>query len=162
MGTASEIIVHCVERVADHTRFQMIVCAGVSTSVVNAFLAILICVSLLQGVNTMPRTQKVIKFLVRCFLTTGLLTSFASLSSTLLSTLRPDTLLYLAVEIWIIQLYLNVILTLFNAKKILRKRMEETIELDVTSRLIFGGDDIDEVADRGNINAHAIEPTQTI
>lgn len=40
--------------------------------------------------------------------------------------------------------------------------MEETIELDVTSRLIFGGDDIDEVADRGNINAHAIEPTQTI
>ncbi|KAF9033518.1 hypothetical protein BJ165DRAFT_1598721 [Panaeolus papilionaceus] len=125
------------------TRSRMTVCAGVSTALIDAFLAILMCISLNQGMSTMtmPRTRNVIRVLVRCFLTTGLSTSFAALSSALLFTLRPDTLLYFAVDIWIIQLYVNAILTLFNAKKTLHKRMEETIELDIPSRLLFGGDD---------------------
>ncbi|KAF8970832.1 hypothetical protein BDZ97DRAFT_1788921 [Flammula alnicola] len=83
------------------------------------------------------KSRSVIRFLVMFFIGTGLLTAIAAIATIAVYVSRPSTVLYLGIEFSVPRLYANSILVMFNSKERLRKKMQATTELQLSSKLLF-------------------------
>jgi len=72
------------------------------------------------------------------FVGTGLLTAVASVLTMILYVRHPTTVFYLASVFPMPRLYANSILAMFNAKSRLKKNMEGSQELRISSFIFFG------------------------
>ncbi|KAF9482846.1 hypothetical protein BDN70DRAFT_874430 [Pholiota conissans] len=119
--------------------FQTIVyVAFSSTAVIDSTIAGVLSYLLVKASpGGRARTRNVITFLVLFFVGTGLLTAIMAITTIAVYATRPSTVLYLAIEFAVPRLYANSILAMFNSKARLRKRMEVTTELKLSSMLLF-------------------------
>ncbi|PPQ70118.1 hypothetical protein CVT26_013403 [Gymnopilus dilepis] len=85
------------------------------------------------------RCRDAITYLIIFFLVAGLSTGIAAISSVVLYTLKPSSLLYLGVEFSAPRLYANFVLALFNAKAQLKDKLDASVDLQLPSHLLFGG-----------------------
>jgi len=81
--------------------------------------------------------MELVRSLVLYFVGTGFLTAVAAVLALSLYIARPNTFLYLSVELSIIRLYANAILAFFNWRSGLRQKTEESVELQI-SLILFG------------------------
>ncbi|KAF8158554.1 hypothetical protein B0H34DRAFT_709352, partial [Crassisporium funariophilum] len=119
--------------------FQPIVYLGkASVASIDCTIAVIMSVILFKSGTKSKRSGDVIRSLVLYFVGTGVLTAIAAIVALALYIFRPDTLLYLSIDLIIIRLYANSVLALFNAKTRLRDKMNATLELNIPSALLFG------------------------
>ncbi|KAF8814496.1 hypothetical protein BYT27DRAFT_7249992 [Phlegmacium glaucopus] len=109
-----------------------------STALLDCTIAAAMCVILYKSNGGTRRTESVVETLIQYFIATGLLTSFAAIMCIALYVVQPTSLLYLSMEFSMTRLYANSILAMFNARRQLRERMEESLELKLPSNVLFG------------------------
>jgi len=120
--------------------FQNIIYLGLgSTASIDCGIAAIMSAVLHHSSRmTSKRSIELIKSLVVYFVGTGFLTAIAAVLAMSLYIARPNTLLYLSIEFSIIRLYVNAILALFNSKSRLQKKMDDSVELRISSMVLFG------------------------
>jgi len=120
--------------------FQHVIYLGLgSTASIDCGIAAIMSAVLHHSSRmTSKRSIELIKSLVLYFVGTGLLTAIATVLEMSLYMARPNTLLYFSIEFSIIRLYVNAILALFNSKSRLQKKMDDSVELRISSVVLFG------------------------
>jgi hypothetical protein len=108
-----------------------------STAFVDCTIAAAMCLILHRSNGGTGRTESVVETLIQYFIGTGLLTSFSAILCIALYVAQPGTLLYFGMEFSMTRLYTNSILAMFNARKQLRERLEEPLELKLPSNMMF-------------------------
>jgi len=109
-----------------------------STAFVDCTIAAAMCLILHRSNGGTRRTESVVETLIQYFIGTGLLTSFSAILCIALYVAQPSTLLYFGLEFSMTRLYANSILAMFNARKQLRERLEEPLELKLPTNVLFG------------------------
>jgi len=109
-----------------------------STAVLDCAIAAAMCLILYRSNGGTRRTETVVETLIQYFVGTGLMTSFAAIMCISLFVIQPATLLYLGMEFSMTRLYANSILAMFNARKQLREKLEESVELKLPTNILFG------------------------
>jgi len=107
-----------------------------STAFVDCTIAAAMCLILHRSNNGTRRTESVVETIIQYFIGTGLLTSFSAILCIALYVAEPSTLLYFGMEFSMTRLYANSILAMFNARKQLREKLEEPLELP--TNILFG------------------------
>jgi len=110
-----------------------------STAFLDCSIAAAMCLILYRSNGGTRRTESVVETLIQYFIGTGLLTSFSAIVCIILYVAQPSTLLYLGMEFSVTRLYANSILAMFNARRQLREKLEEPLELKVPSSIVFKG-----------------------
>jgi hypothetical protein len=119
--------------------FEYIVYLGFgATAIVDCSIAAAICLLLHKSSAGTLRSETVLESLIQYFIGSGLTTSFAAILIIILYVARPNTLLYLGMELSVTRLYANSVLAMFNARHQLRERLDESIELKLPSNVFFG------------------------
>jgi len=109
-----------------------------STAFVDCTIAAAMCLILHSSNGGTRRTESVVETLIQYFIGTGLLTSFSAIMCIALYVAQPSTLLYFGMEFSMTRLYANSILAMFNARKQLREKLEQPLELKLPSNILFG------------------------
>jgi len=110
-----------------------------STAFLDCTIAAAMCLILHRSNGgATRRTESVVETLIQYFVATGLMTSFAAIMCISLYVAQPATLLYFGLEFSMTRLYANSILAMFNARKQLRQRLEESVELKLPTNILFG------------------------
>jgi len=109
-----------------------------STAFVDCTIAAAMCLILHRSNGGTRRTESVVETLIQYFIGTGLMTSFSAILCIALYVAEPSSLLYFGIEFSMTRLYANSILAMFNARKQLRERLEEPLELKLPSNILFG------------------------
>lgn len=118
-----------------------------STAFVDCTIAAAMCLILHRSNGGTRRTESVVETLIQYFIGTGLLTSFSAILCIALYVAQPSTLLYFGMEFSMTRLYANSMLAMFNARKQLREKLEEPLELKLPTNILFG-----EPADSQNVH----------
>jgi hypothetical protein len=108
-----------------------------STAFLDCSIAAAMCLILYRSNGGTRRTESVVETLIQYFIGTGLLTSFSAIVCIILYVVQPSTLLYLGMEFSVTRLYANSILAMFNARRQLRDKLAEPLELELPSNILF-------------------------
>ncbi|KAF8900152.1 hypothetical protein CPB84DRAFT_1847404 [Gymnopilus junonius] len=110
--------------------FEYVVYLGFgATAVIDCAIAAAMCLMLNKG-NGGLKTESIVESLIQYFIGSGLITSFAAILCITLYVAQPNTLLYLGMELSVTRLYANSVLAMFNARSRLRKRLNESVDLN--------------------------------
>lgn len=109
-----------------------------STAFLDCGIAAAMCLILYKSNGGTRKTESVVETLIQYFISTGLLTSFAAIMCIALYVVQPTSLLFLGMEFSMTRLYANSLLAMFNARRQLRAKMEESIEPTIPPNVIFG------------------------
>jgi len=109
-----------------------------TTIVVDTSIASTMVFVLYRSCTGIRRMDSVIFTLIQYIVSTGLLTSLASLLLIIMFSLRPHSLLYFGINFSVTRLYANSFIAMCNSRQWLRGRLNATLEVNVvTSVLIF-------------------------
>lgn len=108
-----------------------------STAIIDCSIAAAMCLLLYRSSAGTIKSETVLETLIQYFIGSGLLTSFASIMCIVLYVAQPNTLLYLGMEFSVTRLYANSLLAMSNARRQLRDKLDETMELRLPNNLFF-------------------------
>ncbi|KIM37881.1 hypothetical protein M413DRAFT_448151 [Hebeloma cylindrosporum] len=108
-----------------------------STAIIDCAIATAMCLLLYRSSAGTIKSETVLETLIQYFIGSGLLTSFAAIMCIVLYVAQPNTLLYLGMEFSVTRLYANSLLAMSNARRHLRDRLDETMELRLPNNLFF-------------------------
>ncbi|KAF9033628.1 hypothetical protein BJ165DRAFT_1515309 [Panaeolus papilionaceus] len=122
--------------------FEYVVYLGFgATALVDCAIATAMCLVLYKSSGGTARGESVLDSLIKYFIATGLLTSFAAIMCIVLYVAEPRTLLYLGMEFSVTRLYANSVLAMFNGRQSLRDKMSQPFDIQIPSGLLFGEPD---------------------
>jgi hypothetical protein len=114
--------------------------AFTATIAIDTYIAAILSYLLWKSQTGIKRTDSTLFTLIQYIVGTGVLTSLASFVYMLLYVLRPNSLLYLALEFSMTRLYSNSFLAMMNARSGLRGQLSEPVDLEINlgSAIRFG------------------------
>ncbi|KDR71922.1 hypothetical protein GALMADRAFT_229418 [Galerina marginata CBS 339.88] len=121
---------------------KMLYVAFGSTAAIDCGIAAVISVVLYNSSSASAsfkgRGGGIVHDLILFFIGTGVLTAISAIITITLYASNPSSVLYLALEFSVPRIYANSLLALFNAKTRLKEKMDPSVDLRVSSFLIFG------------------------
>jgi len=112
-----------------------------STVAIDLYIAAVLSFLLWKSQTGIKRTDSALFTLIQYIVSTGVLTSVASLVYILLYVIKPDSLLYLAQEFSITRLYANSFLAMMNARSGLRGQLSSPVDLEINLQSAIRFDD---------------------